>query len=327
MSSKLRSVKFYDVCNGDADGLCALLQLRLATPREAVLVSGVKRDIRLLERIDAGAGDHIVAADISLDSNRAALMRALQNGARVTWFDHHYPGTIPTHPAFEPHIDSDPRVCSSLIVNRHLDGRFPEWAIVAAFGDNLEQPARQLAGKIGLQDAETDLLRELGMCLNYNAYGETIDDLLYSPVDLFHHMRSFRDPREFVGASGIVDRMQQCMRDDLERAQALQIREISPGSVFVMLPNASWSRRVVGIYANSLAQRNPQKAHVILVNKQNGYTVSIRAPAENPTGASLVARSFQSGGGREGAAGINFLPASDLDRFFEKMRSVFNRPK
>ncbi|PUE05199.1 MAG: acetyltransferase, partial [Candidatus Sedimenticola endophacoides] len=46
----------YDVFNGDADGICALLQLRREEPREAVLVTGVKRDIALLERVDAGAG-------------------------------------------------------------------------------------------------------------------------------------------------------------------------------------------------------------------------------------------------------------------------------
>ncbi|RUM38930.1 MAG: acetyltransferase, partial [Desulfobulbus sp.] len=40
----------YDVFNGDADGICALHQLRLHDPRpDAHLVTGVKRDICLLE--------------------------------------------------------------------------------------------------------------------------------------------------------------------------------------------------------------------------------------------------------------------------------------
>ena len=46
----------YDVFNGDADGLCALHQLRLANPALAELVTGVKRDIKLLDRVKAGAG-------------------------------------------------------------------------------------------------------------------------------------------------------------------------------------------------------------------------------------------------------------------------------
>ena len=40
----------YDLFNGDADGICALTQYRLAFPAESVLVTGVKRDINLLKR-------------------------------------------------------------------------------------------------------------------------------------------------------------------------------------------------------------------------------------------------------------------------------------
>ena len=39
---------YFDVFNGDADGICALLQLRQHTPRIATLITGVKRDIGLL---------------------------------------------------------------------------------------------------------------------------------------------------------------------------------------------------------------------------------------------------------------------------------------
>ena len=61
-----------DVFNGDADGLCALQQLRLAEPADSVLVTGVKRDIALLERVSAGAGDLVTVLDVSLDTNRQA---------------------------------------------------------------------------------------------------------------------------------------------------------------------------------------------------------------------------------------------------------------
>ena len=45
-----------DVFNGDADGICALHQLRLAAPADSELVTGVKRDIALLERVAARLG-------------------------------------------------------------------------------------------------------------------------------------------------------------------------------------------------------------------------------------------------------------------------------
>ena len=66
--------------NGDADGLCALQQLRLVDPRDAKLVTGVKRDIKLLRRVHAAAGDQVTVLDISLDQNRDDLLRLLDAG-------------------------------------------------------------------------------------------------------------------------------------------------------------------------------------------------------------------------------------------------------
>jgi oligoribonuclease NrnB/cAMP/cGMP phosphodiesterase (DHH superfamily) len=111
----------YDVFNGDADGLCALQQLRLQQPIEgAVLVTGVKRDISLLERIDAAAGDSVTVLDISLDKNREALQGLLEKGVTVEYFDHHFAGEIPAHAGLTPHIDTSPETCTSLLVNDHL---------------------------------------------------------------------------------------------------------------------------------------------------------------------------------------------------------------
>ena len=67
----------YDVFNGDADGVCALHQLRLAYPADGQIITGVKRDITLLERVAAKPGDTITVLDISLDKNREALLALL----------------------------------------------------------------------------------------------------------------------------------------------------------------------------------------------------------------------------------------------------------
>lgn len=48
-----------DVCNGDADGLCSVVQWRLHKPQAAQLITGLKRDIELLERVQAGRGDKL----------------------------------------------------------------------------------------------------------------------------------------------------------------------------------------------------------------------------------------------------------------------------
>ncbi len=64
---------YFDVFNGDADGICALLQLRQHTPRSATLVTGVKRDIGLLNRVAAASGDLVTVLDVAVEKNRSAL--------------------------------------------------------------------------------------------------------------------------------------------------------------------------------------------------------------------------------------------------------------
>jgi len=56
----------YDVFNGDADGIISLLQLRLAYPRTTTLVTGVKRDIKLLQRLNLQSRDSLTVLDISM---------------------------------------------------------------------------------------------------------------------------------------------------------------------------------------------------------------------------------------------------------------------
>ena len=73
-------MQFYDIFNGDADGICALQQLRLEEPRASVLVTGVKRDVRLLDRVNAAAGDELTVLDISLRTNAGDLKRAARGG-------------------------------------------------------------------------------------------------------------------------------------------------------------------------------------------------------------------------------------------------------
>ena len=140
----------FDVFNGDADGICALHQLRLAYPAQAQLVTGVKRDIELLARVKASAGDHITVLDVSLAKNREALIPLLKLGALVDYFDHHMPGEIPDFPNLRATIDTSSEVCTSLLVDHHLQGKFTIWAVVAAFGDNLHQAAQHAAHPLRL---------------------------------------------------------------------------------------------------------------------------------------------------------------------------------
>jgi hypothetical protein len=316
--------KSYDIFNGDADGLCALHQLRLEEPREAELVTGVKRDVRLLERIDPKPGDAITVLDVSMKSNADALRRTLDSGAQVRYFDHHASGEIPSHPALEAHVDTAPDTCTSLIVDKHLGARHRMWAVVAAFGDNLVHSAIAAAQPLKLDHTELARLHELGDCLNYNAYGESIDDLHYHPADLYETLKPYRDPRHFIFDEPVFNVLRSAAAEDLYRAGEIEPHRESAAAAVFVLPDAAWSRRVNGLFGNRIAQEHPKRAHAVLVARKGGYVVSVRAPVERPQGAGQFCESFESGGGREAAAGINFLAESDFDRFVNAFDAAFS---
>ncbi|MBU1225382.1 MAG: acetyltransferase [Gammaproteobacteria bacterium] len=316
----------FDVFNGDADGLCALHQLRLADPADAELVTGPKRDIGLLKRVQAQAGDRVTVLDIALSKNRDALDRLLAAGAQVRYFDHHQPGDIPTHPNFEPHIDTDANVCTSLLVNRHLQGRQLAWAITGAFGDNLADAARQAAGPLDLSAEQLAQLQSLGECLNYNGYGETLDDLFFDPADLYRQLRPFADPFAFIAESPAYPILKAGYQEDMARAIAVSAAEARASGRIFLLPAEKWARRISGVFGNRLAVESPAQAHAVLTAKPDGgYVVSVRAPLAAKSGADELCSQFETGGGRKAAAGINHLPESELGRFIATFFAVFTR--
>ncbi len=317
-------MKWFDVFNGDADGICALHQLRLAEPADSELVTGVKRDIQLLKRVATAQGDQVTVLDVSLDSNRADLHRLLDAGACVRWFDHHFAGEIPKHAGLATHIDTASEVCSSLLVDRYLGERFRPWAIVAAFGDGLKAVGRQMANEAGFDEGDIATLVRLGECLNYNAYGETVSDLWFAPDTLYRQVHEYTDPLTFVRESTAFDRLDTGYREDMTQAQALRPHVETPSGAVLLLPDVAWARRAIGVFANQLAQAHPQRAHALLSPNSGGsYTVSVRAPLARPSGADSLCRRFATGGGRTAAAGINQLPETEVDRFIAEFEQAF----
>ncbi len=314
---------FYDVFNGDADGICALHQLRLTEPRASVLVTGAKRDIALLDRVEAHAGDELTVLDVSLAVNSAALQRQLACGAKCRYFDHHYAGKIPPHPNLKTFIDTAPDVCTSLLVDRYLDGRQRIWAVVAAFGDNLGASARKAAATLKLNQTQITQLCELGECINYNAYGDSVDDLNYHPADLYQMLARYAEPFEFISSEPVFDVLRSASAEDLFRASEVKPEFATSRCALYVLPDAAWSRRVSGTLGNRVAQMSPDRAHAVLTRGDGGYRVSVRAAANRPRGADALCRQFDSGGGRSTAAGINRLPESEFERFIDAFKQAF----
>lgn len=313
----------FDVFNGDADGICALQQLRLLQPRPAQLVTGLKREIALLERVRARAGDSVTVLDVSLDRNRAALQALLARGVELEYFDHHHPGELPVHPGLRLFIDTDPATCTSLIVHRHLGGALPAWAVAGAFGDNLPASAQALARDAGLPEAALPSLQALGEAINYNAYGAGEADVLVHPQALYRALRPYADPLAFLDQAPIARALVARRREDLERSAQATVHDCPPAGTVYLLPDEPWARRVQGAFANQRSLQAPARAHAVLrASGADAFMVNVRAPRTRPTGADRLCLAF-GGGGRAAAAGIDRLPRDRLPGFMAAFARAF----
>ncbi len=315
----------YDIFNGDADGIIALLQLRLADPIDSQLITGVKRDIKLVEKVDVQAGDELTVLDISMEKNMAGLEQALAQGAHVFYADHHKAGDIPQHGNLDAHIDLDANMCTALIVDKLLEGRFHTWAITAAYGDNLIAKADALAEQAGLNYEQKAQLKELGTLINYNGYGSKVDDLHFHPADLYRALVQYISPFEVIeDKASPYYQLQSAYQQDMDAAQAVPATRESDTLKLFELPNTAASRRISGVYGNWLANQNPDSAHAVLTENADGtYTVSLRAPLNNKQGAVAVCGQFPTGGGREAAAGINALRKEDVNAFIDAVETYY----
>ncbi|WP_024605751.1 MULTISPECIES: hypothetical protein [unclassified Pseudoalteromonas] len=319
----------YDVFNGDADGIIALLQLRLAEPKNSQLISGVKRNIKLLAQV-AAAGDasSVTVLDISMEKNSSALNTLIENKVDLFYCDHHRAGDIPRSQYLDTLIDLAPETCTSLLINKKLKGRYIAWAICAAFGDNLLTTAQGLAAEQGYSQEECEYLKELGTLINYNGYGASLADLHIPPVTLYQQLLAFESPfdlRKDKNSPYFV--LRHGYKKDYQHVATLTaIHDDATSSIFE-LPCEAWARRISGVFGNELANLAPSKAHSVLTLNVSGknYTVSVRAPLANRTGADEVCTQFATGGGRKAAAGINALPLSEKAKFINTLNQFYGQ--
>ncbi|MFV0478135.1 MAG: DHH family phosphoesterase [Parahaliea sp.] len=315
----------FDIFNGDADGLCALVQLRNAEPRDTTLITGVKRDIRLLEKVQPDSDSRLTVLDISFDKNREAVDKVLAVGASVFYCDHHFAGDIPGHPRLQTLINTTSEVCTSLLINQYLKGAFTAWAVVGTFGDNLRESARRIARPLVLSEAQLIQLENLGIYINYNGYGSTLEDLHFTPQTLYQLISIYADPFDFIDdGREYFEQLEVGYHQDMALAAAVEAEYQDSAAAVFLLPDAAWARRVSGVYSNDLANADPDRAHAVLTLKGDGtYLVSVRAPLNNRSGADELCMQFPSGGGRKAAAGINALPADSLPTFIDALTARY----
>jgi hypothetical protein len=206
-----------------------------------------------------------------------------------------------------------------------LKGKHVEWAVTGAFGDNLRETACTLAEPLGLSEDELTLLERLGIYINYNAYGSSLEDLHFDPAALFELVRPHPTPFIFaVEERDAFEKLESGYLDDMAKAAAVRPTRKSGEIAIFILPDEAWARRVSGVLSNDLANASPSRAHAVLTERADGtYLVSVRAPLDDPQGADALCRQFPTGGGRAAAAGINALPAHQLGAFIDALEASY----
>ena len=308
---------YIDLFNGDADGICALIQLRRFNPQKSSLITGVKRDINLLKQIDVVQNAQITVLDVSFKKNVKDVKRLIDQGAIITYIDHHQTGELLKDKNLQLDIDLSADTCTSLIVDKQLQGQYRAWALTAAFGDNLDEKAIQLGLESGFSLEQLVKLKELGTYINYNSYGDSVDDLFFHPALLYQRMVNFDCPFEFLKQdSDIFNTLSIAYQQDMKKAESCQFIHKTDYTAVIQLPNEQWANRISGVYSNKLANQYPNRAHAIITEKgSDDFRISVRSPLNNKQGAEVLVSQFPTGGGRKAAAGINALPKDLLNAF------------
>lgn len=313
--------------NGDADGIVAQHILGMQLGQPDLRITGLKRDIKLLSKLPILESADLHALDISLRSNEDAIPTLLaKENIHLTWYDHHDPGEGITHPRLVQHIHQAPGMCTGAIVNAICGRRFPLWAAMAAFGDNLPVTAEALAKEGHSSLDEVKLIQRTGILLNYNAYGEKAEDVLFQPAALAQAISSFTSAQEFCLQQSIFSPLESQFASDEAHFHDLKPLVQTPSALAFLVPAEAWARRFSATWANQTVLKNPLQALAIIHPRSDGnYLVSIRAPrgqVGTPSAAELAAE-FPTGGGRKLAAGINNLPSDDFNRFLTRLVDFF----
>lgn len=280
--------------NGDADGICSMVQWGLVHGIEGQIVTGVKRDIELLKKVHPNMGDEIVVMDISLARNHVMARKFCDDGFKMTWFDHHLPGDAIE--GLETYIDTSANVCTAKIVEDFLQLK-SDWSEVALHGDGLSQYSSKPEFK------------ELGELLNYNGYGADLSDLHIHPDKLMLICLESKTPERFMKTSEFTI-LQQGFATDISKANSVEIVD-----GIYLLPDESWARRVVGVMAHRINSEKPGP-HVIAIDKGDTLQVSLRGQS----GIGDICAKF-GGGGRATAGGIDALPKGEIPALMNEVNA------
>jgi hypothetical protein len=304
-----------DVCNGDADGLCSILQWRLHEPKESTILALLDAESSLVGRVHTRPGDEFLICDIPIEPNRSTLLQLLKAGARVQYFNHHVTDDIPYHPGLRATIDFCKDASTSLTVDRLLGGKYREWAVVGAYGKRSTHAADALAVDMGMTSDTKTRLRELGKLISYNACATHEKNACIAPSKLYESLSRYRDPMEFLRSESLASELDAVRRDDLAKASVLPPYWQDANACVYVLPDTPWAHRVACGLDEELAANDPTRAYAFLCNNgTGGFNVKVRA-ARSEWPLQHSSQAPQAGCERPRSWAIDHLPDGELSHF------------
>ena len=272
-------------------------------------------------------GDACTVLDVSLDVNRAGAAGAARRPASpVRYFDHHFAGEVPAHPRLEAHLDLEPQRLHQPArrpLPRRAGSAAGRWSGRSATAWSRRRARWRAAA--GLAPAAAERLQELGVAINYNAYGETIADLHVAA------RRAGRGDGALRRSAGLRRALADlpAPRRGVPRGHGAgaPARARAPGRGRGRVRAA---RRGLGAarqrHAGQRPRQGPRRAAPSPSSRrrpEGGYLVSVRVPRESSVSAEAFCRTFPTGGGRRTAAGINHLPGEELETFATAFEAQF----
>lgn len=267
----------FDVCAGNADALCAVLQWRLHEPKVTHMVSGPLCVTDSLGSFHALPDDDLLVCNVPLEVRQASGLHAQARKARVQYLDCRGRTTGHVQSQLQGPSSSAAMVCTSLLVNHLLGGKYGGWALVGAYGSTVTMGADTQAMRLGCSDSEREYLRRLGESISYNAEVLHPRHIYLEPANLYARLARYEDPLDFLQAEALADDLDGVRQSDLQKALAWRpYWKDAHASVYV-LPDVDWASRVARQLKLRLASLDPDRAIAVLSPAEaGGFRVAVQ---------------------------------------------------
>ncbi len=210
-----------DVCSGDSDSHCAMLQLCLASPSHAELLPAPLLPTYLLERIRIQLGDMVKICNLPLDPNRLQVWRNIETGAEVRLYGQCVVGEWVLHPGLKVNIDASPGICASQIADKRLGALCHRLATVGTFGRGRRDLNDTYVTVSLVTRMERMHLQAFSELITYNAHIACQHHQHIEPTELYAELVRYPDPLAFLRSESVALKLGAIRKEDLQNASAL----------------------------------------------------------------------------------------------------------